>query len=176
MSRIKKIENGIFVTYDGRILVSKAKENQYGIFGWQRKWKHLNIGRNGYLNCSVRIGKRKNKILTVHREVAKAFILNIEDKCCVNHIDRNKLNNSVNNLEWVTHSENNLHSYKNKLAIVSEKQKKRISECGKNMRKLTMKQAEEIRNSDLSLSKLAKKYTVCATTISDIKRGLKYAK
>lgn len=176
MSRIKKIENGIFVTNDGRILISKAKENQYGIFGWQRKWKHLNIGRNGYLNCSVRIGGRKNKILTVHREVAKAFILNDKNKYCVNHIDGNKLNNNVNNLEWATHSENNIHSYENKLRIVSEKQKKRISECGKSMRKLTMEQAEEIRNSKLSLSRLAKKYNVGTTTISDIKRGFKYAK
>ena len=121
--------------------------NQYGIFGWQRKWKHLNVGANGYLNCSVRIGNRKNKILTVHREVAKAFISNPYNKCCVNHIDGNKLNNNVNNLEWVTHSENNFHSYRNELSKVSESQKLRISECGKRMRKLTMEQAHEIRKS-----------------------------
>ena len=91
MSRIKKIENGIYVTNDGRILISKPKENQYGVFGWIRKWKHLNIGKNGYLNCSVRFGNRKNKILTVHREVAKCFIKNKKNKCCVNQIDGNKL-------------------------------------------------------------------------------------
>lgn len=176
MSRIKKIEDGIFVTYDGRILISKPKENQYGVFGWQRKWKHLNVGKNGYLNCSVRTRNRKNKILTVHREVAKAFIHNDKNKCCVNHIDGDKLNNNVKNLEWVTHSENNIHSYKNKLSKISDNQKKRISECGKSMRKLTMEQAQEIIKSDLSLSLLAKKYNVGTTTISDIKRGLKYAK
>lgn len=176
MSRIKKIEDGIFITVDGRVLISKPKQNQYGVFGWQRKWKHLNIGANGYLNCSVRIGKRKNKILTVHREVAKAFIDNPYNKCCVNHKDGDKQNNNVENLEWVTHSENNIHSYANKLSNVYESQKLRISKFGKRMRKLTMTQALEIRKSKESLSKLAKKYIVSATTIADIKKGKKYAK
>lgn len=39
-----------------------------------------------------------------------------------------------------------------------------------------MQHVEKIRQSDLSLSKLANKYNVGTTTISDIKRGLKYAK
>lgn len=39
-----------------------------------------------------------------------------------------------------------------------------------------MKQADDIRKSELSLSKLAKKYNVGATTIEDIKKGLKYVK
>lgn len=42
------------------------------------------------------------------RMVAMAFIPNPENKPCVDHIDTNKLNDSVTNLRWVTHSENNL--------------------------------------------------------------------
>ena len=44
--------------------------------------------------------------------VALAFIENIENRPFVNHIDGNKLNNTLDNLEWLTSSENNLHAHK----------------------------------------------------------------
>jgi len=47
----------------------------------------------------------------IHRLVALAFIDNPNNKLEVNHIDGNKLNNNVNNLEWVTHQENNQYAY-----------------------------------------------------------------
>lgn len=46
----------------------------------------------------------------VHRLVAIEFILNPENKEQVNHIDGNKQNPCANNLQWVTHSENAIHS------------------------------------------------------------------
>lgn len=54
----------------------------------------------------------KPKIYSVHRIVAYEFIENIDDKIEVNHIDGNKLNNCVYNLEWVTPSENIRHAFK----------------------------------------------------------------
>lgn len=54
-------------------------------------------------------GVRCKKAL--HRIVAEAFIPNPLDKPEVNHIDGNKSNNCVTNLEWVTRSENEQHSY-----------------------------------------------------------------
>jgi len=67
-------------------------------------------GTNGYFIVSLN-GVSK----TVHRLVASAFILNSENKAEVNHIDGNKKNNRIDNLEWATISENRFHAYKNGL-------------------------------------------------------------
>ena len=65
----------------------------------------------GYLRVTLSEDNYQKRFL-VHRLVAKHFLLKPIDKNVVNHIDGNKLNNSVENLEWCTASENELHSYK----------------------------------------------------------------
>lgn len=69
-----------------------------------------NVGTNGYVCYSMSMGNYQRKYEMAHRLVAKAFIDNPENKAEVNHIDCNRLNNNVENLEWVTHSENIRHS------------------------------------------------------------------
>ena len=71
--------------------------------------KILKLGNcGGYLNVSLS-KNGKSKTYQVHRLVSNAFINNEESKPQVNHLDKDKTNNDVNNLEWVTAKENNIH-------------------------------------------------------------------
>lgn len=65
----------------------------------------------GYLNVCLR-KDNKNYTRLIHRLVAEAFIPNPENKPQINHKNGDKTDNRVKNLEWVTASENEKHSYK----------------------------------------------------------------
>lgn len=65
--------------------------------------------KKGYLRVDLINENGMRKHYKVHRLVAKAFIKNPDNKPQVNHIDGNKHNNSISNLEWVTDEENKLH-------------------------------------------------------------------
>lgn len=75
----------------------------------------------GYYHVSL-TNKDCRKGCKVHRLVALAFIQNLENKTDVNHIDKNKLNNNVSNLNWMTRKENNQHK-SNGLVYTSNKNK-----------------------------------------------------
>ncbi|AXI08214.1 hypothetical protein CUC15_04205 [Oceanobacillus zhaokaii] len=66
------------------------------------------INASGYRTVNISFdGKRKR--LLVHRLVAEAFIPKPKNKPVVNHIDSNRSNATVDNLEWVTYRENSIH-------------------------------------------------------------------
>lgn len=69
----------------------------------------LSEHRQGYKTTTLsKDGKRKTYL--VHRLVAETFIRNEKSKPEVNHMDADKTNNCVSNLEWVTAKENSMHA------------------------------------------------------------------
>lgn len=70
-----------------------------------------NNRKGDYLSVNLILNEQR-KSIRIHRLVAKAFIPNPNNLPCVNHIDGNKQNNCVDNLEWCTHRENIMHSIK----------------------------------------------------------------
>jgi hypothetical protein len=89
--------------YEGRYQASNLGRIRSQARGVLKPFKN----KNGYLIATL---YNQGKVRTgVHRLVALTFIPNPEDKPQINHKDGNKENNNLNNLEWVTCSENNLH-------------------------------------------------------------------
>lgn len=103
-----KEEWKIIERFEGRYEISntgKIKSN----FKGERILK-TSINKYGYERLTVSYRDKIHSLL-IHQEVAKAFILNPENKETVNHIDGNKFNNHSANLEWMTHEENMKHGY-----------------------------------------------------------------
>lgn len=81
-----------------------------------KETKHLlrpAVNHKGYFIVSLTYATQQAKTIVVHRLVGLTFIPNPKNKPQINHKDCDKQNNNVSNLEWVTPSENQIHSYKN---------------------------------------------------------------
>lgn len=109
------------VSNTGRVRNRKSGRLLQQKLGREGRYMSVYLCNNGHENTQ-----------RVHRLVAKAFIPNPENKPQVNHIDGNRLNNHISNLEWCTSKENNLHAIKTELNHPGEYQKKpiRVVETG----------------------------------------------
>lgn len=162
------MENEIWkdvVGFEGLYQVSNRAKVK-SLFRWRGSDSRIlvqNISKTGYYVVTL-FRPGFNRVYKVHRLVAEAFIDNPENKRTVNHIDGNKLNNSLGNLEWATDLENIRHGFANNLIVtcVGEKQ---------SATKLKPDEVTAIYNSLLPRRELSKKYNISYTAICNIKNG-----
>jgi len=123
----------------------------------------------GYASFTTKIGGRLGETfnLKVHRLVAMAFIENLLNKPEVNHIDGNRFNNIVSNLEWVTSEENIFHAKTLSLFKTAEG-------VLNSQSKLSIDDVLFIRKSSESSRYLAAMLGVTHPTILRVKKGITY--
>lgn len=121
-------------------------------------------GGYAFVGLSRGPGEKKSYRMA-HRLVAEAFIPNPENKPEVNHKDGNKLNNSIENLEWVTRSENAVHGFDNGLLVHG---------FNHHSSKLKPDQVRDIYSADGKYRDIARAFGVCAQTVCNIKRKSAY--
>lgn len=167
MKDIKGFEGKYAVTEDGRV------------WSYPKKWRNLkhdgqwmnDSNCSGYRGLTLRVEKSDKRFL-IHRIVAETFIPNPKGLSQVNHKDGDKGNNAVNNLEWVSPSENQIHASKIGLMPKGEKH---------HSRKLTDKSVRDIRENVVPYTEngfkaFAKKYKVNQSTIHSVfyRKGWKH--
>lgn len=115
-------------------------------------------------------GGEKSLNMLVHRIIAQAFIPNPENKPDINHIDGNKDNYSIDNLEWVTVSENNKHARDTGLVKIKYDDEHHMSKLSSSVvESIIIKYLNGIEPSDIS-----KELNIGKPTISAILRGIRY--
>jgi len=164
LSRVKRISNivrtcGTSRNYTNRIIKERVLKGS--------------IDKAGYYRIDLRNGPNRTNAL-LHRLVAKAFIPNPENKPQINHIDGNKTNNRVSNLEWCTHKENMRHGYKNGLIPIKTLLKNELSIASKLNNSQVIEIKCRLKNGD-RVSDIAKDYPVTRSAIGEIKYGRSWA-
>ena len=149
MIEIKGFEN-YCVTMEGKIY-SKLSN----------KFLKPYIDKVGYAYVSILLKPKTYRRKSVHRLVLEAYTNSVCSRTQINHIDGNKSNNDITNLEWCTRSENMAHAYETGL----------LSKVGikNSLAKLSERDVASIRSSSLSNTQLGKLYNIDRSTISNIR-------
>lgn len=168
---IKGYENIYEVSNYGRVkrlsgIVLRNTSNKQKKIKWKGRIMKPFVSNTGYFRLELK--NHGAKKFSIHRLVAEAFILNPLKKREVNHINFNRKDNRVENLEWTTSSENNYHACRNN---------RRPSRKGEKhpLAKLTDKDVNIIiklcKKNNLKRTDIAKMFNVTTSVITGIKSG-----
>jgi hypothetical protein len=148
---------------------SYSRVVDYGVKKAYRPGKVLKLRKSnqGYLYTVFCLNKIRETIKP-HRIVAKVFLENKENKPCVNYINGIKHDNTVENLEWVTYSENTIHSFKLNLSKSKKGEESHLSKL-KNSDVLNIRNM--CSNKKISQLDVAKKYNISQSQVSRIMRN-----
>lgn len=193
---IEDTESGIYrVTSTGQVFTQTKRKIPLVTVGMEftGKFKFIleperemsyTVNNRGYQTVVIR-----RKTHMIHRLVAQAFIPNPDNKPCVNHIDGNKLNNHVSNLEWCSIQENNLHARQtglhkqavgHKIQYQSDATKSKALANLKDKSKLSPDQVRYVRqvfvprSKDFSATALAKQFGTSVAAMCKIVSGKSY--
>lgn len=137
---------------------------------YPEKLMFIEEDKDGYLKTRLSKDGSQKKFF-IHRLVALTFIPNNQDKPEVNHIDGNKKNNTLANLEWVTTSENQRHAIANKLYETAKGESSGTS-------KLKESEVREIHKlwstGEVTQEYLSKKFGIAGSAISRIVNGVRW--
>ena len=142
---MKQITNypNYLITTDGRIFNLK-----------KMKFLKKLLNNSGYYHTCL-YNKNGGKFFLVHRIMAESYLPKDNIRNYVNHIDGDKTNNLLSNLEWCTHKENIQHAWENGLSKTSETQRQN----GRNTIHIALKASNEAKRKkviDLSNGKIYK--------------------
>lgn len=158
------VNNAYEISNKGRVrsLPGRFKKSKQPveIKGW--------ISFHGYRKIEL-CNSGKRTVVSLHQLIARAFIPNPDNKPEVNHIDGNKLNNDILNLEWVTRAENAKHAGKTGLM-------RPLHGVRNHFAKLTEDQVLLIRQSPLPTASLSSMYNVSRSTVNRIRNGYNWKK
>ena len=193
---IEDTESGIYrVTSAGQVFTQTKRKIPLVTVGMEftGKFKFIleperemsyTVNNRGYQTVVIR-----RKTHMIHRLLAQAFIPNPDNKPCVNHIDGNKLNNQVSNLEWCSIQENNLHARQtglhkqavgHKIQYQSDATKSKALANLKDKSKLSPEQVRYVRqvflprSKEFSATALAKQFGTSVAAMCKIVSGKSY--
>lgn len=123
------------------------------------------VERNGYFTISVSVNTERKRYL-VHRLIGMAFVDGYSSDLTINHLDGNKLNNAVENLEWATLAENTRHQWRTGLVDLRGE-----SQPGSKLTYKKVKIIREMLAKGVSPNSIGVLADICPTMIYRIRDG-----